>query len=96
VILHRFAPDRKAPLRAYLPGAIVTLVLVVVATLGMRIYFAISGGFTEAYGAFGAVLAFVFYLYVIGLVLLIGGVINAAFQDEVAPGDVVDGNDSQS
>lgn len=96
VLLHRFAPDRKADLRSYLPGAVATLLLIVLATLGLRIYFAVSGGFGAAYGAFGAVLAFVFYLYVIGLVILVGGVINATVQDDQMPSSVRNGSDATS
>lgn len=82
VLLHRYAPDFSAPLRWYLPGAAFTLVLTVAATLGIRVYFAVSSGF-EAYGVFGAVLAFIFFLYIISLVILIGGVVNAAIQQEL-------------
>jgi membrane protein len=82
-MLHRFAPDYQAPLRAYLPGAIVTVVLWVVALVGLRLYFLVAGGYAEAYGVFGAVLAFVFWLYVMSLVALLGGVVNGAVQHEV-------------
>lgn len=82
VLLHRYAPDFSAPLRWYLPGAAFTLILTVLATLGLRIYFGLSAGF-EAYGVFGAVLAFIFFLYIISLVILIGGVFNAAVQQEL-------------
>lgn len=89
VLLHRYAPDLSAPLRWYLPGATVTLILTVLATLGLRVYFAVSSGF-EAYGVFGAVLAFIFFLYIISLVILVGGVVNAAIQQELprAQGDI--------
>lgn len=82
VLLHRYAPDFSAPLRWYLPGAAVTLLLTLAATIGLRIYFQLSTGF-EAYGVFGAVLAFIFFLYIISLVILMGGVVNAAIQQEL-------------
>lgn len=82
VLLHRYAPDFAAPLRWYLPGATFTLILTVVATMALRIYFSVSSSF-EAYGVFGAVLAFIFFLYVIGLVILMGGVVNAAIQQQL-------------
>lgn len=76
VLLHRYAPDFKAPLRWYLPGAVFSLVLTVATGLGLRFYFATTGAYAEAYGVFGAVLAFVFFLYVVGIVILMGGVFN--------------------
>jgi membrane protein len=82
VILQRAAPDHAAPVKWYLPGAILTVVLWGLSIIGMRVYFAISSGFAEAYGVFGAVLAFVFWLYVMSLGILIGGVVNGTIQRE--------------
>jgi len=75
--------DIDAPLRWYLPGAAFTVIAMLVATSLLGVYFSMSGGYSEAYGAFGAVLAFVFWLYLMGLLLLVGGVINDAVQKEV-------------
>lgn len=82
-LLHRFGPNIDAPLRWYLPGAAFTVIAMLVATSLLGVYFSMSGGYSEAYGAFGAVLAFVFWLYLMGLLLLLGGVINDAVQKEV-------------
>jgi membrane protein len=81
--LHRYAPNHAAPLRWYLPGALVTVGLWVIALVLLRLYFLVSGSYAEAYGVFGAVLAFVFLLYVMSLVTLIGGVVNSAVQREI-------------
>lgn len=77
VLLHRYAPDFNAPLRWYLPGALFTIAGMLVAVIGLRIYFSVSGGFSAAYGIFGSVLAFIFFLYVSGIVILTGGIVNA-------------------
>jgi membrane protein len=77
VLIHRYAPDFDAPLKWYLPGALVTVFGIAIAVLGMQLYFAVSGGFSAAYGIFGAVLAFIFLLYVCGIVILVGGIVNA-------------------
>lgn len=82
VLLHRYAPNLRAPLRWYLPGATFTVVATVLATAALRFYLSMSTSF-EAYGVFGAVLAFIFFLYVISLVILMGGVVNSAIQDVV-------------
>jgi len=83
MVLHYAAPDDRAPFRWFLPGAIVTVVLWAVFIVGLRIYFALSTSFAEAYGVFGAVLAFVFWLYVMALAILVGGVVNSAVHDLV-------------
>jgi membrane protein len=77
VMIHRFAPIFDGPLRWYLPGASLTTIGLAVSTLGLQIYFASFGGFSAAYGVFGAVLAFIFWLYVVSVVILAGGVVNA-------------------
>lgn len=76
VLLHRYAPSFDAPLRWYVPGALFTIIGMVIAVVGLRVYFGFSGGFSAAYGIFGAVLAFIFFLYVSGIVILCGGIVN--------------------
>ena len=82
-LIHRFGPNIEANLKWFLPGAIFTVVTMMIATLGLGLYFSVSGGYAEAYGAFGAVLAFIFWLWLMCLLMLLGGVINMAVQKEV-------------
>lgn len=77
VLIHRFTPSRKAPLIRYLPGAAFSTLGLVAATWGLQFYFDITNGFSAAYGVFGALLAFLFWLYILGMVILLGGVLNA-------------------
>ncbi len=79
VMIHRFAPMFDAPFRWYLPGASLTTIGLAVSTFGLQFYFARFGGFSAAYGVFGAVLAFIFWLYIASVVILAGGVMNATF-----------------
>lgn len=82
-LLHYFGPNLDADLKWYVPGAAFSVVTMGIATFVLGIYFRVSGGYSAAYGAFGAVLAFVFWLYVMGLLILLGGVVNMAVQKEV-------------
>lgn len=84
-LIHKFGPNIDADFKWFLPGAAFTVIGVAVATVALGFYFAFSGGYNETYGAFGAVLAFVFWLYVAGLIILLGGVVNMAIQKEVPP-----------
>jgi membrane protein len=85
VIIHRFAPVFDAPLRWYLPGAVFTTVSLTVATVGLQVYFAQFGGFSAAYGVFGAVLAFIFWLFIASVVILVGGIVNATLFEVYPP-----------
>ncbi len=75
--LHRFGPAVKDPFSWYIPGALFAVVAMHLVTLGLGVWFRQSDGFSEAYGIFGSVLAFVLWLYLMSFVLLLGGVINA-------------------
>lgn len=71
-------PDAKLAFRRMLPGAIATVVLWAFAVFGLSIYFSRFAGYLDgAYGALGGVMAFVFFLYVMSLIMLIGGQISA-------------------
>lgn len=84
-LIHRYGPNLDADLKWYMPGAAFTVIAMVIATFLLGIYFAISGGYSSTYGTFGAVLVFIFWLYVMSLLVLVGGVINMAVQKEVPP-----------
>jgi membrane protein len=75
-LLYWAAPDVEAKFRWLTPGAVLTVFGWAVASFGLSIYFTSFAGYT-AYGALGAVMAFIFWLYVMGLVLLLGGEVNA-------------------
>src|SRR5690606_34449902 len=84
-LIHSYGPNIDADLKWFFPGAAFTVVGVAIATVAVGIYFTFSGGFNETYGAFGSVLAFIFWLYIVGLIILLGGVVNMAVQKEVPP-----------
>lgn len=84
-VLHRYGPAERAPLKWYLPGAIFTVVGGYLATIALGLYFNYGGGYSETYGIFGSVLAFIFWLFVMGLVALLGGVINGVLHEDIGP-----------
>jgi membrane protein len=71
------APDNQAPFRFALPGALFTLIGWTAATFGFIYYFTVAGAYSTAYGALGGVLVFIFWLYVMSFVVILGGEINA-------------------
>lgn len=70
------APNAAMPFRWISPGSVLAVILWALATYGLGIYFRVFGGY-EAYGALGGVLAFIFWIYVMSLILLLGGELNA-------------------
>lgn len=80
MVVHRYGPAVRAPFRWYLPGSMFSVIGMYIATTMLGIWFGQSQGFSEAYGVFGSVLAFVLWLYLMAFILLLGGVINAVLQ----------------
>jgi len=78
-------PNVTAPFTWLTPGSVLAVVLWGVATLGLGLYFQFFGSYAVAYGALGGVLAFVFWLYLMSLILLIGGEINAVVALALSP-----------
>ena len=77
-LLHRFAPAVKAPLVAYLPGAIFTVVAIAVSLWALQVFFTRFSTLDEIYGTFSSAIAFMLWVYVNALVVLLGGAINLA------------------
>ncbi len=92
--LYWAGPNSDIPLRWLSPGAVFAVVGFVVVTLFINIYFRYAGGYAESYGLLGGVLAFIFYLYVMSLVLLIGGELNAALARRVPQKDEATAEDA--
>jgi membrane protein len=74
-LLHA-APDHHTPWRADLPGAILGAIWCLLATRGLRIYFAFASDGNAVYGALGGVLSFALWIYLLVLGVLIGGELN--------------------
>jgi len=75
--LYWAGPNVDVSFRWLSAGSVVAVVLWGLATLGLSTYFRFFGGYAETYGALGGVLAFVFWLYLMSLILLLGGEVNS-------------------
>ena len=94
--LYRFVPRPHPPLRSALVGAAVGAVLFEAAKNGFAVYASTVGGFDRYNaagetlgglgGVFGLVLAFVFWIYFSGLILIAGAVVTALHEQRTAPG----------
>ena len=83
-------PNRHARYQLITIGSIFTVLLWTAATLGLGLYFQYMGGYVVAYGVLGGLLGFLFWLYLMSLILLFGGLLNAILAPDMDPATRVD------
>ena len=80
-LVYYFAPNVEQPHWAWLtPGALVGVMLWIVASVAFKIYLSFSDTYSATYGSIGAVIILMLWFYVTGLSLLIGGEINSEIE----------------
>jgi membrane protein len=84
-VLYRWSPDRdRARWRWVSPGAIFATVGWVVASIGFSIYTANFGKYNETYGALGAVVVVMLWLFISAYVVIAGAELNAELERQTA------------
>ena len=73
--------DQSAYKITLLKGAAAAAVLWLLATAAFRLYVANFSSYSESYGFLGAVIVLLLWLYITGLVVLIGGELNAELEE---------------
>jgi membrane protein len=76
-VLYYLAPDAKLPFKWITPGGFIATVLLFVSDGALSYYVANLGNYGQIYGQLEAVIVFMFWLYVTGLMVLVGLEINA-------------------
>lgn len=80
-LLYRWAPDRTAPrLRWASPGAVLAAVTAVATSVGFSVYTANFGRYNETYGALGAVVVLLLWLYLTSYAVVLGAELNAELE----------------
>ncbi|MDT3763434.1 YihY/virulence factor BrkB family protein [Priestia filamentosa] len=77
--LYRFAPNKSFAFKHVIPGAAIATVLWQVISFGFSFYVSNFGNYSATYGSLGGVIVLMIWLYLTGLILVIGGEINALF-----------------
>lgn len=81
-ILYNFGPDHDPFKWKWItPGALIGVVLWIAASYGFRIYLHYFNSYAATYGSLGAVIILLLWLYITALVILLGGAINAIFDE---------------
>lgn len=79
--IYAYAPNRKQRRWRWLtPGAIGATIVWIIATLGFSFYVSNFGNYNAAYGALGAVIVFLTWLYLSAYILLFGAELNQMLQ----------------
>ena len=76
-LLYYLAPDAKLPFKWITPGGFIATVLLFACDGALSYYVAKLGNYGQVYGQLGAVIVFMLWLYVTGLMVLVGLEINA-------------------
>lgn len=76
-LLYYFGPDAKRAWKWITPGAIFAVVAILVGSYLFSVYLRVAPSNSATYGSLGAVITLMLWLYLIGLVLLVGGEINS-------------------
>ena len=79
-LVHYYAPDAEQRWVWITPGAVLTTVLWLVASLGLKLYVSNFGAYTETYGTIGGVMVLLLWFYITGLVMLFGAELNAEME----------------
>lgn len=91
--VYYLAPDVKQEFRFITPGSVFAVVGWIAASLGFGYYAQNFANYNATYGSIGAIIIFLFYLYLSSAVLLFGAELNAVIEhharDGKAPGEKV-------
>lgn len=87
-LLYFIAPNVKQRLWSTLPGAILSVIAWVGLSYGLGVYFRSFAHFSKTYGALGAMIALMVWLYWNGFIMLVGAELNCQLAKESAKGKI--------
>ena len=85
-VIYYYGPNVEQRFRFITPGSVVGVALLIAASLGFSVYTSNFGDYDATYGSIGAVIILMLWLYIAGLVILVGSEINALLEHYSAEG----------
>jgi membrane protein len=82
--VYAVAPDHQRPFRLISSGAVLAVLLWIVASAGFFFYVDNFSSYNATYGAFGAVVILLLWLYLTNVAMLLGAELNAVLEDREA------------
>jgi len=76
-LLYYVSPNAEVPFKWITPGGFAATVLILVSSVGLNLWVTNLGRYDQVYGQVGAIMVLMLWLYVTGLMVLIGAEINA-------------------
>ena len=76
-LLYYVSPNAEVPFKWITPGGFGATVLILVSSVGLNLWVTNLGRYDQVYGQVGAIMVLMLWLYVTGLMVLIGAEINA-------------------
>ena len=80
-LTYHLLPNDEEPFQFLTPGAVLAVIVWVIASVGFHYYVHNFANYSVMYGALGAVLMLLLYFYVSAAVLLLGAEVNAVIRD---------------
>lgn len=75
--LYWFAPNKRLACISVLPGSLFATIGWILSSLAFSYYVSNFGNYSVAYGSIGAIIVLMIWFYISGIILMIGGEINA-------------------
>jgi membrane protein len=76
-MIYYYAPNVEQKFSFITPGSLIGVTIIIIASLGFAFYTSNFDDYSATYGSIGAVIILMMWLYIVGLVILIGSEINA-------------------
>jgi membrane protein len=93
-VIMRYGPQRRRPRWRWItPGAIVAVLVGLAASIGFSIYVSLLGNYNKTYGALGAVIIMLLWLYLVAFAVLFGAALNAELERQTTH-DTTAGDDA--
>jgi membrane protein len=83
-LMYYWGPDTEQQWTWITPGSLVGVLLWIGASVAFRIYLHFFNSYSKTYGSLGAVIILLYWLFITGLAILIGGEINSEIENAAA------------